>query len=181
MVVSDSTGWLANWYGADWRGAEGHFTLGARADNPPGNHQDQVNSAVNSPTRSPQVLAMIYGHNYVSTQVSLPDQQELGRMVHSVMDNGGCVVLVLPAYTGTNANHRAMIDRYRAWATGVAARYPRGVVLADWQPVADAHPEHWVDADGTPTDGIHMSNQADGRLYSDAVNAAVDSCFALVS
>lgn len=175
LIASDSTGFLANWYGADWRGAEGNFTLGARAST----HQAWVDEAIADPERSPQVLVMIYGHNYVPTGMSAADQLELGRMVHSVMDNGGCVVLVLPAYMGTDPQRVEMIGRYRTWATGVADRYPT-VVTADWQPVAEAQPEAWVNADGTPTDGIHMSNQAVGVAWSDAVNAGVDMCFEAV-
>lgn len=170
FLGGDSTMWLGNFYGGgfppEW---QEHFDLGWRASHA----QPALDAAVADAALSPEVVVLGFGHNYVRTGMSTADRQELEKFATTAHQDA-CVVLVLPAYVGTDARHTLVIAAYKNWARNFAEARPDHRVIVDWPATAEQHPE-WYQSDG-----IHSYDQDAGREYIAAVTAGVAECVALV-
>lgn len=169
-LTSDSIGLQAMYYGSAGTAATGwdvdqKIGLGWRAPDA----QPRLTRDVASPATSPDVVVIEFGHNY-SRGYTTEHRNGVTSLAFTAHPDA-CVVMVLPhAPAHLAATHRQAIADYRAHATALAAARP-GTVLADWSPVARAHPDY------LDTDGVHLRPEAaPARAFIDVMADGVARC-----
>lgn len=142
--------------------------LGWRAEHA----QPRVDADVRGEETSPEILAIVFGHNY-SQGFGNAEAAEVTDMVNAPHEDA-CVVIVLPHYEGSSTTHAQAIEDYRGWMSALGNVRDRTVVV-DWRPIVQAHPEY------LEPDGVHLPMQAAWYEPTNTMIEAAEAYQAVIS